>query len=234
VVTSETNKAAAAMARVLAERNGLADRIRVVAKNSRDVQIGEDLPRRADLLVCDIFAEGLLGFDPLPAIRDARERLLTETAASVPRAVGLVAALASWRDFARVGTIEAAAGFDLQDFSDFVRTSIRLPIDTPGLSLLSEPALVFRFPLPAVPRGDVERKAVETRVAESGEANVVARWIRLELDEAHTLEARPEPDGVFFSGMTLAPLDVPAPLVAGEVRRIGAFRNDCAIDTWLA
>lgn len=234
VVTCETNQAAAVMARTLAERNGLADRIRVIGKNSRDVQLGEDLPRRADLLICDIFADGLLNFDPLPAIRDAHERLLTESAGSIPAAVSLVAALACWEDCARVGQIRAAAGFDLQDFAAFVPASIRLPIDTPGLALLSEPAPVFRFPMPTVPRGDVERRVLETRVTESGEANVIARWIRLELDEARMLEARPEPGGTFFSGITVAPLDAPARVVAGEVRRIGAFRNDCAIDTWLA
>ncbi|HEX5182870.1 MAG TPA: 50S ribosomal protein L11 methyltransferase [Allosphingosinicella sp.] len=233
VVTSETNKAAAAMARALAGRNGLADRIKVIAKDSREVAIGEDLPRRADLLLCDIFADELLGFDPLPAIHDARERLLAGDAASVPAAVGLVASLAAWDDHDRLGRIGTAAGFDLRDFADFVPASIRRPIDAPGVALLSEPVPVARFPLPAVPRGSAERGAVEILVTRSGEANAIARWIRLELDAERVLEARPEPGGIFFSGFTLAPLDAPVAVEAGDVRRIGTFRNGRAIDTWL-
>ncbi|HEY1605123.1 MAG TPA: 50S ribosomal protein L11 methyltransferase [Allosphingosinicella sp.] len=233
VVTSETNRTAARMAVALAERNGLAGRIKVIAKDSREVQLGQDLPRRADLLVCDIFADELLGFDPLPAIRDARARLLADDAASVPASVELVAALASWDDHDRLGRIGAAAGFDLRDFADFVPASIRRPIDAPGVALLSEPVPIVRFPLPAVPRGGAERGAVETLVTESGEAHAIARWIRLELDAERILEARPEPGGTFFSGFTLAPLDAPVAVKAGEVRRIGTFRNGRAIDTWL-
>jgi type II protein arginine methyltransferase len=234
VVTCETNEAAVVAARALAERNGLADRIRVIARNSRDVTLGEDLPRRADLLVCDIFSDELLGFDPLPAIRDACERLLADGATSVPAAVGFNAALASWADYERVGQIRAAAGFDLGDFADFVPASVRRPIDEPGLRLLSDAAPVFRFPLLSLPRAASERRLVEATITGSGEANAIVRWIELELDESRKLEARPEPGGTFFSGLTVAPLDAPVPVTAGEVRRIGAFRNGRAIDTWLA
>ena len=233
VVTCETNKAAADAAQRLAERNGLADRIRVVAKDSREVQLGEDLPRRADLLVCDIFADELLGFDPLPPIRDARERLLAETATSIPHAVGLVATLASWAGYERFGRIDEAAGFDLGDFAPFVSASIRRPIDEPGLDLLSEPALPFRLPLLSLTRASAERRAADVAVTKSGEANAIVRWIRLELDAQRTLEARPQPGGVFFSGLTIAPLDAPAAVTAGDTRRIEAYRSRRSIDTWL-
>lgn len=233
VVTCETNKAAADVARRLAERNGLADRINVLTKDSRDVRLGEDLPRRADLLICDIFADELLDFDPLPPIRDAHERLLAETATSVPHAVGLVAALASWAEYARFGRIDAAAGFDLGDFASFVPASLLRPIDAPGLYLLSEPALLFRFPLLSLPRASAERRAVDVQVTGSGAASAIVRWIRLELDAERRLEARPESGGIFFSGLTIAPLDAPAAVTAGETRRIEAFRNHRSINTWL-
>jgi hypothetical protein len=87
--------------------------------------------------------------------------------------------------------------------------------------------------LPSAPRSGSERRLVETKVTGSGEANAIVRWIRLELDETRRLEARPEPDGTFFSGLTIAPVDAAAAVTAGEIRRIGAFRNSRAIDTWL-
>lgn len=234
VVTCETNAVAAAAAVELAALNGYADRIDVVPANSKDLRVGEHLDRPADLLVCDIFADGLLGFEPLSAIADARERLLAPGAPSVPRAASLRAALAHWEDYPRTGHIGRAAGFDLAPFADFVPAAIARPIDVAGLALLSVDEAVFRFAFDGGPRpASSGRTAVSLEVTESGEANAIARWIRLELGGDIVLEARPEPGGTFFSGLTLAPLDAPVAVQAGDAATIGAAHNGSAVDTWL-
>jgi protein arginine N-methyltransferase 7 len=233
VVTCEINKVAAAMARELAERNGLADRIRVLDGNSRDVRLGEGLPRRANLLLCDIFGDELLDFDPLPLIADARERLLAPGAASVPEAVGLRVALACWEDYGRIGQIDAAASFELSGFADFVPAAIRRPIGEAGLRLLSADAEAFRFDLGDPPRATLERRGCVLEAGESGTINTLARWIRLKLGGGQILEARPEPGGTFFSGLTLAPLGAEITVAAGEIVQAGALRNGRSIDTWL-
>jgi hypothetical protein len=233
VVTCEINHVAAAMARELAARNGLADRIEVIDGNSRDVRVGEGLPRRADLLVCDIFGDELLDFDPLPLIADARQRLLAPGAPSVPRAVGLQVALARWEDWQRTGHIGQAAGFDLSSFADFVPAAVRRPVDVAGLHLLSDGAEALRFDLAALPRASVERSRFTIAAREDGAADTLARWIRLELDAETMLEARPEPGGIFFSGLTLAPLEAEVHVAAGQIVQAGALRNARAIDTWL-
>jgi type III protein arginine methyltransferase len=84
VTTCESNPVAAAMAREICERNGYGSAINVVPKGSHDVILGTDLGRPADLLFCDIFTDNMLGFDPLPALADARNRLLTTGAPVVP------------------------------------------------------------------------------------------------------------------------------------------------------
>jgi len=145
VVTCETNPVAAELARELAARNGYADRIEVITGPSQKVTVGEDMERRADLLFCDIFADGLLGFDPLSAIGDARARLLAPGAPAIPRAASLCVGLAAWADHDRSGTIDAACGFDLSPLADFVDVALLRPIDVPGLDLLSEGETLFRF-----------------------------------------------------------------------------------------
>ena len=233
VVTCEINLPAAAMARELAAANGLADRIHVIEGNSRDVRVGEGLARRADLLVCDIFGDELLDFDPLPLIADARERLLAQGAPSIPRAVGLQVALARWDDWPRTGRIDEAAGFDLRAFADFVPAAVRRPVDVAGLDLLSDGAEALRFDLAAPPRASAERSRFTIEAQADGKADTLARWIRLELDGERMLEARPEPGGTFFSGLTLTPLDAPIPVAVGQRLQGGAFRNGRAIDTWI-
>jgi type II protein arginine methyltransferase len=233
VVTCETNQAAAFAARGLVRRNGLEARVEIVAKSSRDLVVGADLERPADLLVCDIFADELLTFDPLTAIRDARLRLLAPGAGSVPEAVAFRLALARWDDYPRTGSIDRACGFDLGDFADFVPAAIGRPIDTTGLHLLSEPVETFRFELAGSRVATTERRTAELRISESGTANTLARWIRLELGAGIELEARPEPGGTFFSGLTLAPLDEERRVERGETVTAGAFRQAKTIDTWL-
>src|ERR1035438_7368739 len=54
VITCEANPVLAQMARSIIDQNGLSDRITVIPKRSTDLQIGVDLPRRADLIVSEI------------------------------------------------------------------------------------------------------------------------------------------------------------------------------------
>ena len=233
VVTCEYEPAAAMLAGELAALNGFADRIVVVPTNSKDMTIGGALDRPADLLVCDIFADDLLAFDPLSAIADARARLLAPGAPVVPRAASLRAALAHWSDYQRTGRIGRAGGFDLAPFADFVPASIGRPIDVAGLTLLSDGEDAFRFDFNGPRAPGSARRSFPVTVTTRGEANVIARWIRLELDSDVMLEARPEAGGTFFSGLTLAPLDAPVAVEAGERRMIGAAHDGRSITTWL-
>jgi type II protein arginine methyltransferase len=232
VVTCETNQVAAAMAVELAALNGYADRIKVVARNSKDLRVGRDLERRADLLICDIFADELLTFDPLPAIADARERLLAPGAAAVPRAASMRAALADWGDYRRVGHIDSACGFALGPFADFVPAAIGRGIGE-RLDLLSADEELFRFEFPNERVPSAERRSVCVTATRDGEANALVRWIRLELDGDTILEPRPEPDGIFFSGLTLAPLDAPVTLRSTDRIEIGAAHDRRSVNSWV-
>lgn len=233
VVTCETNRVAADLARELAARNGYADRIEVITGPSQKVAIGKDLERPADLLFCDIFADGLLGFDPLSAIGDARARLLAPGAAAVPRAASLCVGLAAWQDHKRSGRIDAACGFDLSPLADFVDVALLRPIDTPGLELLSGGETLFRFDFSEKVFPASERRVVPCTALKAGEVDTIARWIRLELDAETTLEARPEAGALFFSSPTLTPLDAPITVSAGDEIGVGGSHDRHRILTWI-
>ncbi|HMA07584.1 MAG TPA: tetratricopeptide repeat protein, partial [Ramlibacter sp.] len=74
VFTCEAVGLIADTARKIVKRNGYQDRITVLAKPSRAIQLGADLPVKADILVHEIFSSELLGEHVLPAIEDAKER----------------------------------------------------------------------------------------------------------------------------------------------------------------
>lgn len=234
VITCEMNPVAAQMARELVAQNGYADRVTVITGRSQQLILERDLERPADLLFCDIFADSLLDFDPLPALADARQRLLSPDAPVVPAAGSLFVALANWSDYDRLGHMDAACGFDVSSFAKFVPPSMTLRIGDPALQVLSQPHEAFRFDFAALSHPQAAEREFECRVPATAQANVIVRWIRLELDAETTLEARPETGAVFFSGCVVCPLERPLQLRAGEVVRVGAAYDGTSVLTWLA
>ena len=126
VTTCEHDPILASIAREIAERNGLGDRIEVVPKPSSELLLGQDIDIPADFLFCDIFGDSFMNFEPLAALEDARRRLTTPDAVVLPVAGAIRLALAEWDGYSVRGHLDQAAGFDLTSFADFVPPSITL------------------------------------------------------------------------------------------------------------
>ena len=120
VYTCEAEPLVAEAARVNIERNGWSDRITVIPKPSAAVEVGSDLPAKADVFVAEIVDNGLLGEGVLKTMEDVKARLVAPGAALLPACVALRGALVGGEDWARRCRMVAAGGFDL-------RPSIRTP-----------------------------------------------------------------------------------------------------------
>ena len=217
VTTCELNPIAATIAREICERNGYGNTIEVVSKRSQDLILGVDLERPADLLFCDIFADTLLEFDPLPALADARNRLLATGAPVIPAAGVIRVALASWKGCAIACRATSTAGFDISAFADLARPSVTVAIGNPDISLCSPAADAFRFDfgLPAHP--GVGRIELTLAADRDGIVDGIIQWIRLELDSETVLEARPEPGAAFFSSPTFWPFPEAIEMRRGDI-----------------
>lgn len=66
------------------QSNGLSEKITVIGKTSSDVNISQDMERKADILVTEIFDSELIGEGVLPTLRDAHVRLLKPGCKVVP------------------------------------------------------------------------------------------------------------------------------------------------------
>jgi type II protein arginine methyltransferase len=233
VVTCEKDPIAAMLAEDLIARNGYADRVSVVVKPSHEVELGVDLERPADLLFCDIFGDKLLDFDPLPALADARRRLLVADALVVPARGSLCVALADWRNWRRAAHIDSAAGFDLAPLADYALRALAVDVGDPSIRLLSHPQPILSFDFAAPSHPVSGHAAVRSEGVVAGEANVIARWIRLELDARTVLEARPEAGAVFFSRLHACPLPEPVRIAPGHEFRIETAYRGVLLETWL-
>jgi SAM-dependent methyltransferase len=176
VIACERESAVAEAARESIERNGYGDRVKLVAKDSRELEIGVDLDDRADVLLWDNLSNNLLGAGALDAIDDARRRLLKPGAPMIPARCEMRVALVEANPVCdvRMGTVE---GFDMTPFNRFRPTQTTL--GKTKLERRSDAATIFDFDF-ASGRLPGSRDSV-TVAATGGCVDGIAQWIRFHL-----------------------------------------------------
>ncbi|MBL8881212.1 MAG: 50S ribosomal protein L11 methyltransferase, partial [Phycisphaerales bacterium] len=106
VVACEAVPLIAEKAREILAANGLADRVRVVAKPSTRLVPGTDLDGPADVLVTEIFDAALIGEGALATFEDAWARLLKADATVIPCAATIRAQLVESPDLRATLTVD--------------------------------------------------------------------------------------------------------------------------------
>lgn len=183
VVACEMVRPVAVAAAEIVARNGFSDRVTIHHKKSSDLVVGVELPRRADLLVSEIFDAGLLGEYVLAALSHAREHLLQPGAAIVPaRASVWMMPIESpeVREHFRADNANAC-GFDLELFNRFAKlTYEQLPLRRYKFEALADPVAVLDFDFTAdVP--DRER-VISVMPTRSGYLHAWVFWFTLDFD----------------------------------------------------
>ena len=180
VIACERNPAVAEAARRIVALNGYADRVSIINKDSKDLQIGVDLDEPADVLLWDNLANNVLGAGAADTLADARRRLIKPGAAIIPARAEIVVALVDdKRPQDRVMTV--VSGFDMSPFNDFMATNFTLkPHRHPRLS---DAAVIFDLdftdPTPLRP----QTNTVTVTANQDGVAHGVAQWVRFHLTD---------------------------------------------------
>jgi tetratricopeptide (TPR) repeat protein len=178
-------------ARRIVARNGFQDRITVLAKASQAVQPGIDLPAPADVLVHEIFSSDLLGEGVLPAIEDAKQRLLKPQARIVPAAASIMIALVGGEDLGRHLRVENAFGFDLGEFNAITPRRRWLYREDVALVLMSDGVRAFRFDFQNDSAFPPATRMLEVTATREGVCHGVVQWILVEVDETVRFENHP-------------------------------------------
>src|SRR6266567_4976524 len=196
VTTCETVGLIAERAREIIAQNGLSDRITVIAKPSTELVVGRDLPQRAEVLVTETFASGLISEGILPTVEHAHEHLLNPDAAIVPAVASVMGYLAGGDTLKGMLFVDRIDGFQLSLFNDFAPPSLVANLDNVPHSALSDDVALLRFDLKErrFPMASTRRVIRATR---QGVSVGVAQWIRLDLDAHTRYENRPSSDAEF-------------------------------------
>lgn len=188
VYTCERREDVANVAREIVERNGFADRITVITKDVRDLQLGVDLPDRADLFVAEVVDNNLLGEGVLPITELSRARFLKPDAPLLPQRVSMMGCLVSGqgnRQQYRVGTV---MDFDLTPFNRF--TPLIISTKPESVDPLSDAEELIGFDL-REDAPDHGKRELELCATRAGVAEGVVNWLRLDFGAGIVLENRP-------------------------------------------
>ena len=162
--------------------NGLGEKVSVLAKNSRQLQVGRDLPRRADVLVTEIFDAAFLGEDAQLTLADAVERLLAQGARIVPHTARIQCALLSSEELWKRFRVSRAAGFELSALNEFSAEPYQqVDLASAEYELLSDPVEIAALPLAKV-REWPARLEQALAARRGGLCHALCFWFDLDLD----------------------------------------------------
>ncbi len=230
VVTCEMVAAVAEAAEEIVALNGFADRVRVVAKKSYDLDPERDMGGLADVLVSEIVDNRMLGEDTLAVTEHAVQCLLKPGGKVIPARGVVRVALARDDEIGRfrMGTVD---GFDLSPFDRLAPISYRIPRGNSRLTLTSAAADLFDFdfrsggPFPAA-------SASTTVTSAGGEANGIAQWIALQLDAEVRYENGPLPGTSSAWAVMFWPFAAPRDYPAGTAVEIAGQHDRKSLQIW--
>jgi tetratricopeptide (TPR) repeat protein len=226
VVTCEGAPLIADMARQIVATNGYQDTISVLAKPSFEVMLGSDLPEQADILVHEIFSSGLIEEHVLPAMEDAKQRLLKPGARIIPGAASIMVALVGGDDLGRVLHVKDPFGFDLRQFNAITPKKLPMFREDIELELLSDDVAAFRFDFVNDSQYPAEQKTLELTATGAGLCYGVIQWIGLEMDSQTNYQNHPSVKRAVSGWQHLVyRFDEPIQLTPGQRVRIFAAHD---------
>jgi len=181
----EVNPAISRIGQQVIERNRQAERITLINRDCRKMQVPEALAEKADLAVFELFDCSLIGEGVLHFLAHAREHLLKENARYVPMSARIRAAVIEYR-LDRVWDIDV----NLLNPFRFSRSFINVDARELPYRALTAPFDVFEFDFARATPEAAERDIAVTTTA-AGIAGAMLFWFDLRLDEQSWLSNDP-------------------------------------------
>lgn len=228
VITCEEVSMVAEKAKVIIQRNGFSDQIQVINKLSTNLVAGIDYPERADILVTEIFDNGLLGENALVAIDHARKHLLKPNAQLIPSGVRVYAMCIESSEIYKNHRVETVSNFDLSPFNQFTSYNyIGYHLAKTDYQALSATTSIFDFDFQKDPEN--ESALIEFEITTSGTCHAVAFWYELQLDHETIISTAPHLPQLSCWKQAVQLLAQPQPLTKGQSFKLTAHHDNEAL-----
>ncbi|KAJ7003396.1 protein arginine N-methyltransferase 1.6 [Populus alba x Populus x berolinensis] len=178
--------------------NGMGKNVKIFNKRSDELQVGVDIPSRADVLVSEILDSELLGEGLIPTLQHAHDMLLVDNPLTVPyRATTygqLVESTFLWKlhdlsnneEEASDGIHLVPAGLDTILRVQAKQHPMHCDAISKEINLLSEPFKIFEFDFWKRPDSQGDSKLL-IKATNDGRIHAVVSWWILQLDSEGTI-----------------------------------------------
>ena len=228
VTTCESVPLIAETAQHIIADNDYQKTINVIAKKSIDIEIGEDIPAQADILVSEIFSSELLGEHVLPSLEDAKRRLLKPHGKVIPAAGSIMIGLFTGDDIRRNLVVDDSFGFNLQHFNSIISKKRMIARNDLEIELLSDGLAAFDFDFEGEDCFPAQSKTLRIPVKTAGRCYGLVQWMRLDMtgDKKVMFENHPSQTSKVSNWQQCAYLfNAPIELHAGQVVVVNAAHN---------
>ena len=221
-----------AKAKEVIAANGLSERIKLVAKHSTNLRIGQDLEERAEVLVAEIFGTSVINELVLPTVTHAHAQLLQPGARVIPRAASACAYLAAGAALEANLFVDRAADFSLAPFNDLAPSKLGLDVGCLPHEAISDDFEVFQFDLERPPPAS-RKQVIEVVATKPGRCFGLVQWLCIHLVEDLFYENRPGSAAAIDGwGHMLYRFARPLDLAAGDRVRLVAQHNTDTLLIW--
>ncbi len=236
VTTCETVPLIADTAQQIIKDNKFEKTIKVIAKKSIDVEIGNDMPEQANILVSEIFSSELLGEYVLPSLEDAKRRLLKPQGRVVPAAGSIMIGLFTGDNIRQNLIVDDSFGFNLQRFNSIVSKKRMIARNDLNIELLSDGVEAFGFDFESENYFPAQSKSLRIPVKTAGCCYGLLQWMKLDMngDEKVMFENHPSQTSKVSNWQQCAYLfDAPIDVKIGQVVIVNAAHNRAVPWFWL-
>jgi type II protein arginine methyltransferase len=179
------------MARTIVAENGYDDRVTVHAKLSTELEVGQELDERADILVSEILSSDLLTEMVCDTFEDAHARLLKEDAIVIPRAASAIGCLVESPVLDDYVFVDRISGFNVSRFSQFAAMKLPIHGTMTDWTRLSADVELVRVDL-MQKRHESELHTLSIPVLADGTATGIVQWMHVDLAEGVAFENHPD------------------------------------------
>ena len=191
ITTCEMTPVIASVAKEIIELNGFDNSVKVIAKASKDISIGEDLTEKADLIVSEVISNEFLGEGVLDTVEDAKKRLLAPGGRMIPESGSIMINLVGGEAIGKKLYIGEVLGFNLEPFNKIKPRKISIDQQMNSVELLTNDAIAFQFDFQEKDEFPREVRTLELKVQKTGKCFGIVQWVLLRLVDEIIFENHP-------------------------------------------
>ena len=181
VVTCESIKTISDNAKKIVHKNGYHKKIDVINKKSTEVKIGEDIPRKADLLISEILSSEFVGEGVMESLSDANKRLLKKNGRVIPQSGCIkIALLGDTEEIKKSIYVDKYDDFDLSLFNSITQRKFSIKLKEKP-KILSDDIDTFTINLKNTDSYFTEEKVFRLQANQDGLCLGLIQWMKIKL-----------------------------------------------------